>query len=312
MKRAFFFSAIPMLAIAGFAIAVFAVFNENGSVPSQTSADIAKAPYLSYIAGSGIVEAIPGNVAIGTPVAGIVTDIYAQWGQQLSAGQPLFKIDDSDLQARLPTAKAKVAEAEANLAKSKYLAQIATHLHDTATGAISEKDYHSARFDAERDQAALDERKAEVEEINSEIERHVIRAPSDGSVLQINTRVGEFADSSATGTPLMVFGDDSRLYVRGDINENDAWRFQPQSAAKAFLRARPEFNTDLKFERIEPLMAAKTSLSGDSTERTDTRVLQVIYSFARTAMPAYVGQQVDVFIEAKPVERVVPPASGKP
>ena len=45
------------------------------------------------------------------------------------------------------------------------------------------------------------------------------------------------------------------------------------------------------------------SLTGDSTERVDTRVLQVIFSFARGDRPVYVGQQMDVFIEEpKPIQ----------
>ena len=40
------------------------------------------------------------------------------------------------------------------------------------------------------------------------------------------------------------------------------------------------------------------SLTGDSTERVDTRVLQVIYKVDRDDLPLFVGQQVDVFIDA--------------
>ena len=43
---------------------------------------------------------------------------------------------------------------------------------------------------------------------------------------------------------------------------------------------------------------AKRSLTGDPTERVDTRVLQAIYEFAPSGFPAFVGQQVDVFIAA--------------
>jgi hypothetical protein len=56
----------------------------------------------------------------------------------------------------------------------------------------------------------------------------------------------------------------------------------------------------LKFVRVEPYVIPKKSLTGDSTERVDTRVLQVLYSFNRGALPVYVGQQMDVFIEAPP------------
>jgi HlyD family secretion protein len=41
----------------------------------------------------------------------------------------------------------------------------------------------------------------------------------------------------------------------------------------------------------------KRSLTGDSLERVDTRVLQIIYEFSRPEFPVYVGQQVDVFID---------------
>jgi HlyD family secretion protein len=45
-------------------------------------------------------------------------------------------------------------------------------------------------------------------------------------------------------------------------------------------------------------VVAKRWLTGDNTERVDTRVLQVIYELNQIDSAAYVGQQVDVFIEA--------------
>ena len=60
-------------------------------------------------------------------------------------------------------------------------------------------------------------------------------------------------------------------------------------------------STQLHFVRIEPFVVPKKSLTGESSERVDTRVLQVLYSFKRGSLPVYVGQQVDVFIEAPPI-----------
>jgi hypothetical protein len=42
----------------------------------------------------------------------------------------------------------------------------------------------------------------------------------------------------------------------------------------------------------------KRSLTGDSTERVDTRVLQIIYKVERDDLPLFIGQQLDVFIDA--------------
>ena len=96
----------------------------------------------------------------------------------------------------------------------------------------------------------------------------------------------------------MLLGDATRLHVRVDIDENDAWRVRPGASAMAFVRGNPDLNTRLQFERFEPYVVPKMSLTGQSTERTDTRVLQAIYSFDPVALPVYVGQQMDVFIEA--------------
>jgi len=47
----------------------------------------------------------------------------------------------------------------------------------------------------------------------------------------------------------------------------------------------------------------KKSLTGDSTERVDTRVLQVIYRVRDSKTAIFDGQQVDVYIaNAKPLQ----------
>ncbi len=52
------------------------------------------------------------------------------------------------------------------------------------------------------------------------------------------------------------------------------------------------------FIRIEPRIVAKALLTGGSIERSDVRVLQVIYGFDHGSWPVYVGQEMDVYIDA--------------
>jgi len=59
----------------------------------------------------------------------------------------------------------------------------------------------------------------------------------------------------------------------------------------------------LSVARVEPYITPKNSLTGDNTERVDTRVLQIIYRFEPPSFPVYTGQQVDVFIERDGIER---------
>ena len=72
------------------------------------------------------------------------------------------------------------------------------------------------------------------------------------------------------------------------------------ATAAGYLRGRPQDAYPLEFVRVEPYIVPKKSLTGDNTERIDTRVLQVIYKMKvqpDSGHPVYVGQQLDVFID---------------
>jgi hypothetical protein len=53
----------------------------------------------------------------------------------------------------------------------------------------------------------------------------------------------------------------------------------------------------LEFVRFEPYVVPKVSLTGSSTERVDTRVLEVIYRFKDPTTNVFDGQQMDVYID---------------
>ena len=111
--------------------------------------------------------------------------------------------------------------------------------------------------------------------------------------------LGEFAPTGVLETPLLMLGNVDPLCVRVDFDENEAWRVRSDAHAVGYLRGNKAINTPLKFVRLEPYVSPKKSLTGDSTERVDTRVLQVIYALERPrGLPVRVGQQMDVFVEA--------------
>ncbi len=295
---------LPLLAVAGFALAAVAVIQDNDAAPARGApSPTAASPFASYVEGTGITEASTGNIAIGTPVSGIVDSIAVTWNEKVAAGAPLFGIDARDVEAKLLPAEAKVKQAEANLAKTENLLKVAGGL--AIGSSISKVDLENRRYDVAIKQAALAAAEAEVKQLKIELARHTVRAPVAGRVLQINTRVGEFATSGVLNPPLMLFGDDSRLYLRVDIDENDAWRVHADAPALAFVRGNPKMKTPLKFVRFDPYVVPKPVLTGRSTERSDMRVLEVIYSFRHAALPVYVGQEMDAFIE-------VPPSTAAP
>lgn len=311
---------LPLLAFAGVVFAVLFVRAGNQPVPpGQPIAQPAAAPFSAYIAGAGIVEARSENIAVGAPVGGLVTEVLVKVGDPVKKGDPLFKIDDRDLQAELitrtaavETARAALAVADASLADARNQFELYESMKRTDARAVSRDEFDRRRFAvltsearAQQARAELDAALAGVQAITKLIDRTTVRAPVDGEILQVKARPGEFASAGATATPLMLLGDLSKLHVRADIDENDAWRLKRDARARAFLRGNSALSTDVTFVRVEPYVVPKRNLTGESTERVDTRVLQVLFAFERSAIPVYVGQQMDVFIEAPPVGDVV-------
>lgn len=302
---------LPILAAAGFLFAAYTVVNSNKPVPiAPAFVEPASAPFQNFIAGAGIIEPKNENVAIGSPLARLVGKVAVKVGDKVTAGAPLFYLDDRENQAELAMKKADLAKAKAdvlvakaNVADTQSLFDLANAVSDSR--AISGEDVLKrrnalavAKAKLESANAFVEQAQAAILQTETTLERLIVRAPIDGDVLQVNVRAGEFATAGALSKPLLILGDLKTLHVRVDIDENDAWRFDKNSKAVAYLRGNRQFKVDLQLAYVEPFVVPKKSLTGDSTERVDTRVLQALYQFNPKELSAYVGQQMDVFIEA--------------
>lgn len=156
--------------------------------------------------------------------------------------------------------------------------------------------------------AAVTQAETELTRIQTELDLHQIHAPRvlDGAgqpveweVLQVNLRPGEYV-GTPPGQPLIILGDAGPRNVRVDIDEHDIPRFHADGEASAYIRGAAHEAFKLRFIRLEPYVVPKKSLTGDSAERVDTRVLQAIYAFSRVVPDVHVGQQVDVYFNAQP------------
>jgi multidrug efflux pump subunit AcrA (membrane-fusion protein) len=270
--------------------------------------------------------AVGDQVKMGTPLFSIDSradeaELRVRQAAAEQARQQLERLKNQPRPEDLPPLEARVIEAEASVAdREREQERLASIPGDAISRdereraalqlSIARAQLTAARAELQRTKAgawAPDVRIAEAQLAAAEaqvaskqvdIERLTVRAPVDATVLQVKLRVGEYAPAGPTQTPLMLLGDVETLHVRVDVDENDAWRLRPGAKAKAFLRGNSELAADLRFVRIEPYVVPKRNLSGESTERVDTRVLQVVFAFDRAQLPAYVGQQMDVFIDA--------------
>jgi HlyD family secretion protein len=258
--------------------------------------------FPNSVAGVGLVEACTENIAVGTHIAGIVQKVFVSVGQHVRVGDPLFEIDNRHLRAQLELQRAALGVVSAELADLENQLGRAERLARQKVISVDELDRH--RFAARTHRARVLQAEAASKASETEIARSRVTAPIDGEILKLNVRSGEFAPAGVTAEPLLLMGSLAPLHLRVDVDEQDAWRVQPQAKAIASVRGNSSLQTTLEFVRFEPYVTPKRSLTGASTERVDTRVLQVIYRFHPDQLPIHVGQQMDVFIEAPPVSMI--------
>lgn len=152
--------------------------------------------------------------------------------------------------------------------------------------------------DLEVARAELRQAQAQVARIQTDLQRLRVTAPIGGKILQCKVRPGEYAATGTLAQPLILMGLVDQLHLRADIDENEAWRFAPGTEASASVRGNSQLTYSLTFVRVEPYVVPKKNLTGDATERVDTRVLQAIYALPKGA-PLYPGQQMDLSIKAQ-------------
>ena len=291
---------LPAAALIGLLLGLFMVWRSLQRPPTPPILfPPPQPPYAHFVAGAGLIEAQSENIAIGTPFNDIITDVYVSAGACLEKGEPLFRLDTRTFEAEHLEATKQLEGAKARLEDERK--QFSFYERLTDVRAVSERDYADQLFTLQVAKEEFKAAQAAVEVIETRIERSTIRAPIRGEVLKVNARVGQAAQVNPFDElPLVLYGDLETLHVRVDIDEEDSWRVTPGSPATAYVRGNSSIEIPLTFVRIEPYIIAKGALTGDSNERVDTRVLQVLYAFKRADYPVYVGQMLDVYLEAKP------------
>src|SRR5215468_6020837 len=286
-----------LLPLIGVVAAVWAAYSIARTTPRRESTSPPSPPPVSdfgdTVAAVGVIEASTENIAVGTPISGTVPKVFVTAGDVVKAGDPLFELDTRHLLAELEVRKQarSVAGSRARVANARLddlRRQLAFAEQVKDKRAISSEEISRRRsavktaeaehFEAQAQIAAAD---AQIRAIAVEIERSTVRSPIDAEVLQVKLRVGEFAAAALTSSPLILLGRSKPLHVRVDVDEHEGWRVHAGASALGRVRGNADLKSPLTFVRFEPFVVPKKSLTGDSTERVDTRVLKVIYKVER-------------------------------
>jgi len=284
-------------------------------------AEPARSPYKFSIAATGIIEAARENVNVATTKPGLVIKVWAGVGSDVKTGDPLFQIDPREAMASIVSLRAQVAVENATVTSNRVtLAEARDQLKRISSAAsaraVTEDERQRRVFAVQlaevqiaRSLASEEAAKAQLAQAETELEVLTVRASRDGRILRLNIHEGEYANVNPP-EPLMVLGDIDTLQIRADVDEQNAPLVETGREAKAFVKGSTQNALPLTFVRIDPFVVPKKSLTGDSTERVDTRVLQVIFNLKKPeGKPLYVRQQVDVYIEMSEPPAPVAPSS---
>lgn len=215
------------------------------------------------------------------------------------------RLDDArDRLAEMLRAGDKAAATASEISRLRFAVQVSEAELEQSRAELQRAEAGAWDREAAVASAELGQARADVRAIELRLDRLVVRSPIDGTVLKRNVEPGQAVSGPAgNGTQVgaVVVGDLRSLHVRARVDEEDAPLLRSGAAGVARVRGLAGESVPLRMVRIEPLAVPKTDLSGVSTERVDTRVVEVVFELVGASKsPLFPGQLVDVFIETKP------------
>jgi HlyD family secretion protein len=208
-----------------------------------------------------------------------------------------------------------VADAEAAVSEARSFVDKATA--DRRAGRGLDGDVDAARSGLTRAQDRLTQRKSELRGIEVDaplptqaegqlkiarsellaaqaaIEKLTIRAPIDGTILQMNAKAGELA-SPSSAQPLVLLGNVSALRVRAEADERDLEKIKLGQSVQVRPAAFPGREIAGTVSFIAPLVEAGRHNALGQRNMTDVDVVEVLIDLGEPG-PLAVGMKVDVY-----------------
>ncbi|WP_052281533.1 HlyD family secretion protein [Kluyvera genomosp. 1] len=153
------------------------------------------------------------QVDITPQVSGSILTLNVRDNQFVKAGDVLFQIDPTPWRIAVMNAEAKLAKAQSDLSRASHEAARRKGL---SANFISAEDLDAANMALKAAQANFDAAQAEREHARWQLGQTAVKAPVDGWVTNLTTRVGNYA---SIGHPVFALIDSHSFYVVGYFEE---------------------------------------------------------------------------------------------
>ena len=188
-------TGVRLLLAAGIALPAAASLAQDAPVPSVTVTNVRTTDYT-------LTARLPGRIKASTvaevrpQVSGIIRERLFEEGASVEKGQLLYKIDDENYVSAVASAKAALAEAQANYDLAVIDARRAADLFAGKVGTASSHDNAAAQ--QSKADAALQRARAELSIAEIDLDRTTIRAPISGAIGFSDTTQGALVAAQQT------------------------------------------------------------------------------------------------------------------
>jgi HlyD family secretion protein len=199
------------------------------------------------IEGSGTLEVT--DIDISTKIAGRITSISKDEGQEVKQGEVLVKLAYEELDAQRISVIANLNNARLNLKRIKDLYN---------TGSVSQKEYDNVT-------TAYRVALSAYEQINATIDNAVLVSPINGVVLEKDLEIGEIA---FPGTPVLTIADITDIWIKIYVSEIEIGRVKLGQRAFVSVDSYPH----RQFPGKVVMISDKAEFTPKTIETKDERV----------------------------------------
>ncbi|MBM6993014.1 MAG: efflux RND transporter periplasmic adaptor subunit [Prevotella sp.] len=200
------------------------------------------------------------EVNVKPQISGIISDIYKQAGQMVSAGEVIAKVKVIPDMNQLSSAQARVRSAAISVRQSKIDFDRMKALYDK--GLVSGSDYDQRRKalqDAQEEVRAANDNlevvRDGVSSQNANTSSTLIRSTISGLILDVPVKVGNTVILSNTfndGTTIATVANMGDLIFRGNVDETEVGQIVPGMPMKITIGALQDEKLSASLEYISP------------------------------------------------------------
>lgn len=169
---------------------------------------------------------------VATRIMGYITKIYVKAGDQVKAGQLLFTVNSTDIQAKQAQVDAMLKQAEAGLQVAQKDFDRYTVLHKQNSASTKELEQVNLQYQSAK--ANVEAAKAMQREVKAQLSYANVIAPFSGVVTQKLAEEGSMANP---GMPIVTIEQGGALQIMAVVPENEISRLKVGNAASISIDA---------------------------------------------------------------------------